>query len=67
MAVEVKTPKTLSPADRIRIDITDDYELTYFSRAFGVTPDQLRSAVAKVGPVVHAVRDELKSVAVDAD
>jgi hypothetical protein len=37
-------------ADRIRINVTDDYELTYFSRSFGVTPDELRAAVQKVGP-----------------
>jgi hypothetical protein len=49
-----------SAADRIRIDVTDDYELTYFSRSFGVTPDALRAAVQKVGPTVGAVRAELE-------
>jgi hypothetical protein len=35
--------------DRARINVNEDYELRGWSEKFGVTPDQLRDAVAAVG------------------
>jgi hypothetical protein len=46
--------------DDARIDVHQDYELRYWSKAFGVSPDELRSAVAKAGPMVKHVREHLQ-------
>jgi hypothetical protein len=40
--------------------VHQDYELRYWSKAFGVSPDELRSAVAKAGPMVKHVREHLQ-------
>lgn len=45
--------------DDARINVEQDHELSYWSQTFGVSRDELRSAVAKVGPTVKAVRDHL--------
>jgi hypothetical protein len=49
----------LGRQDDERINVEQDHELAYWSRTFGVSRDQLRSAVAKVGPRVRDVRDHL--------
>ena len=46
-------------ADRTRINVHADWELQYWATKFGVTKDQLKAAVAKVGVMVEAVRREL--------
>jgi hypothetical protein len=51
------------PSDRTRINLNEHYEVEYWSRKFGVTPQQLRDAVLKVGNSVDAVERELKRVA----
>ena len=45
--------------DRSRIDVSEDYELRYWTKELGVSPDELRSAVQKVGPSAKAVREHL--------
>ena len=35
--------------DRTRININEDYELRDWSKKFGVSPEELKKAVAKVG------------------
>lgn len=47
--------------DRQRINVHQDYELRDWSRKFGVTPEQLKRAVAKVGDRADDVERELKS------
>ena len=47
--------------DRQRINVNQDYELRDWSRKFGVTPEQLKRAVAKVGDRADEVERELKS------
>jgi hypothetical protein len=47
--------------DRQRINVNQDYELRDWSRKFGVTPDELKRAVAKVGDRAQDVERELKS------
>ena len=47
--------------DRQRINVNQDYELRDWSRKFGVTPEQLKRAVAKVGDRAADVERELKS------
>lgn len=45
--------------DRDRINVNEDYELRDWSDKFGVTPDELKEAVEKVGPMADDVRKEL--------
>jgi hypothetical protein len=47
--------------DRTRINTSEDYELRYWSEKFGVSQDQLKAAVNKVGNSVSAVEAELKA------
>jgi hypothetical protein len=50
---------THAPADLTRIDIDQDAEVRYWCREFRVTPDTLRAAVEKAGPLTDDVRAEL--------
>ena len=45
--------------DRGRINVHEDYELRDWSKKFGVTPDELKKAVQKVGTSAEAVRKHL--------
>ncbi|MCW2573534.1 MAG: hypothetical protein JWO88_3592 [Frankiales bacterium] len=45
--------------DRDRIDVNEEYELRDWSQKFGVTPDELISAVQKVGPMARDVQQHL--------
>jgi|tagenome__1003787_1003787.scaffolds.fasta_scaffold16382846_1 hypothetical protein len=45
--------------DRSRINVQEDYEVRYWSQKFGVSREQLRAAVQKVGTSAEAVRQEL--------
>ena len=47
--------------DRLRINVNEDYELRDWSKKFGVTAEQLKAAVKKVGPMAADVEKELKS------
>lgn len=42
-------------ADRIRINVHEDHELQQWCQKFGVIPDGLKAAIAKVGPMADAV------------
>lgn len=45
--------------DRKRIDVNPDYELRDWSRKFGVTPEELKKAVAEVGDRSDKVEERL--------
>ena len=45
--------------DRTRININEDYELRDWSKKFGVLPEELKKAVAKVGNNAADVRKHL--------
>ena len=45
--------------DRDRINVEEDYELRDWSEKFGVTPDEIKSAVQKVGPMAKDVQQHL--------
>jgi len=47
--------------DRTRINTSEDYEVRYWSEKFGVSQDQLKAAVSKVGNSVSAVENALKA------
>ncbi len=42
-------------ADRIRINVHEDYEVRDWSKRLGVTEQQLRDAVRRVGPMAGDV------------
>ena len=42
-------------ADRKRINVHEDHELRYWSQKFGVSHDQLKNAVSKVGVMADDV------------
>ena len=46
--------------DRERVNIHENYEVEYWSNKFGVTPEQLKEAVAAVGTLVTNVENYLK-------
>jgi hypothetical protein len=50
--------KTGGP-DRQRINTSEEYEVRDWSKKLGVTPEQLKDAVVKVGPMADDVRREL--------
>jgi hypothetical protein len=47
--------------DRQRINVNQDYELRDWSKKLGVSPEELKRAVAKVGDRATDVERELKS------
>jgi len=47
--------------DRDRINVNEDYELRYWTQALGVSAEELRAAVAAVGPTANAVRAHLNA------
>ena len=55
-------PKKRGRQDRSRINTSEDYEVRYWSKKFGVSPDQLKAAVKKVGNSVAAVQQEPQSL-----
>jgi uncharacterized protein DUF3606 len=50
----------LGKPDRDRINVDEDYEVRDWAKSLGVTEDQLRSAVAKAGPMVKDVKAHLQ-------
>jgi hypothetical protein len=53
-------PKQTGKADDTRINVEQDHEVKYWSEKLGVSREQLRSAVAKVGSMVKNIRDHLQ-------
>jgi hypothetical protein len=54
-------PSKRGPQDRSRINTSEDYEVRYWSEKFGVSPEQLKAAVKKVGNSAETVEWELKA------
>jgi hypothetical protein len=52
--------KQTGKSDDARINMEQDHEVGYWSEKFGVSRDELRSAVAKVGPMAKDVRQHLQ-------
>ncbi|MBT2303992.1 DUF3606 domain-containing protein [Variovorax paradoxus] len=46
--------------DLKRINVNEEYEVSDWATALGVTPDQLRKAIAAVGDRVDRVREYLE-------
>ena len=45
--------------DRSKINMTEDYEVKYWAKHLGISPEKLAEVVAKVGNSAAAVRKEL--------
>ncbi len=52
------TKKTGTP-DSKTINLNEDYEVAYWTKALGISKDELQSAIAKVGKSAEAVRQYL--------
>jgi hypothetical protein len=52
--------KQTGKSDDSRINIEQDHELKYWSDKFGVSREELQSAVAKAGPMLKDVRAHLQ-------
>jgi hypothetical protein len=48
------------PADAKRINVDEAYEVQYWTKEFGISAQQLRAAVKRVGVMVEDVRAELR-------
>jgi len=46
--------------DRMRINISEDFEVRYWSKELGITPDQLKEMVQQLGPSAATVRQAVK-------
>lgn len=47
------------PQDRSRVNLSENYEVRYWTKKFGVTRDELARAVQKAGSSAAAVAKEL--------
>lgn len=47
--------------DRDRISLSQEHEVQYWTKALGVSADELQRAVQAVGPTAEAVRRHLAS------
>jgi hypothetical protein len=56
-------PTKRGPQDRTRINLSEDYEVRYWSERFGVAPERLREVVNEVGNSVEKVRERLGKAA----
>lgn len=52
-------PSKTGAADRSRINLQEDYEVQHWSDRLGVTPEELKKAVERVGPMVADVEKAL--------
>lgn len=43
------------PQDASRVNVSEAWEVAYWTKKFGVTPDELRQAVLQVGTSADAV------------
>jgi hypothetical protein len=48
------------PQDRSRIAMSEDYEVEYWTKKFGVSREELQRAVDAVGNGASAVEEQLK-------
>jgi len=51
------------PEDRSRINVNEPWELKYWSKTLGVTPDRLKEVVRQVGARTEDVEQYLSSTA----
>jgi hypothetical protein len=47
------------PQDRSRISLREEYEVQYWTKTLGVTVDELKAAIKRVGNSAKAVENEI--------
>jgi len=47
-------------ADRLRINVHEDYERRYWAKKFHITQEELRAAVKRSGPIARNVERDLR-------
>jgi hypothetical protein len=53
------------PQDRSRINLSEDYEVRYWTDKFRISKSQLEDVVKRVGPSASAVEQELRRTTLD--
>ncbi|MBS1625251.1 MAG: DUF3606 domain-containing protein [Bacteroidetes bacterium] len=48
--------------DRDRVNVNEAYELRYWEERFGVSAEELKKAVAEVGPMAKDVEQQLRGM-----
>ena len=56
-----ETKRVTGPRDRLTINMHEGFDVRYWSNQFGISAEQLKEIVGKVGPKTEDVRNELKS------
>jgi hypothetical protein len=56
----MKISDTQTSLDRANIDIRNKWELRHWTKEWDVPKSELKRAIDKVGPAVHAVAKELR-------
>lgn len=51
--------RNTSSPDRDRINLSEPYEVEYWTKTLGVSAEELRAAVSAVGSTANAVRQHL--------
>jgi hypothetical protein len=51
--------KKINTPDSKTINLNEDYEVAYWTKELGISKDQLKSAIDKVGKSAEAVRKHL--------
>lgn len=59
--MSIFTADTPSDPDDLRISITTSNEVRYWTKALDCNEEQMRAAIAVVGPMLKAVRKHLSS------
>ena len=54
-------PKQTAKPDDARINVEQDHEVRYWAGKFGVSAEEIRTAVKAAGPMVEDVRRRLAS------
>ena len=53
-------PTKRAPQDALRISLTEPHEVAYWTKALGVSKEELERAVKAAGPMAKDVRAKLK-------
>jgi uncharacterized protein DUF3606 len=56
----MKISSTQPSLDRANIDIRNKWEVRHWTKEWDVTKSELKRAIDKVGPTVHAIAKELR-------
>jgi hypothetical protein len=54
-------PQDRGPQDRSRVNVHEAHEVRYWTLELGVSPEELKDAVAQIGPMVTDLRQWFSS------